>query len=125
MPYSLYRNFRNYSSCAALAEVDSRSHRSAESQEHKPWARPRSRPGLQWAKPVSDPDQTRRVRPELSQSTVLRGELATGLLQVEVFSKILATNLVSYLVFSWYCKTSCQTFSVACESRQFQNPEFI
>ena len=91
MPYSLYRNFRNYSSCAALAEVDSRSHRSAES----------------------------------SQSTVLRGELATGLLQVEVFSKILATNLVSYLVFSWYCKTSCQTFSVACESRQFQNPEFI
>ena len=48
----------SHSCCAVLVEVDAHLHRIAELQEHKPWARPRSRPGLQWAKPVSDPSQT-------------------------------------------------------------------
>ena len=44
-----------YSRYALLVEVDSCLHHSAELRQDKPLARARSRPGLQWAKPVSDP----------------------------------------------------------------------
>ena len=85
IPYRLYHNFKNYSCCAVLVEVDSRSHRSAELQEHKPWARPRS-------------DQT-RVRPELSIYSVERRTWHKFLYwKLEVFRKTLATIYLNI----WY-----------------------
>ena len=81
--------------------------------------------GQTCVRPRSDPDQT-QVRPELSQSTVLRGELDTSfLLKSRSVQENSCNYLVKYLIFPVLQNKLPNIFKVACESRQFRNPEFI